>query len=114
MYLILEHGSQIAVPVAFFQTIFIDQEQNMAVPKQRRSSGRKMRSHDAWITIEGDERSHQCKVADVSADGARLLSEADVTVGSRLKLSTSQHATVSRLCEVMWRRGRWIGIKFAK
>jgi hypothetical protein len=86
----------------------------MAVPKQRRSSGRKMRSHDAWITFDGDEHSYECRVADISADGAKLVADADVIVGSHVKLSTSQHAMVSKPCEVMWRRGRQIGVKFTK
>jgi hypothetical protein len=86
----------------------------MAAPKQRRSSARKMRSHDAWITFEGDVRSYECKVADISAAGAKLVSGADVIVGSHLKLSTSPHAMVSKACEVMWRRGRQIGVRFTK
>jgi hypothetical protein len=86
----------------------------MAVPKQRRSSSRKMRSHDAWITFEGDARRYECQVADISTGGAKLLSAADVSVGSYLRLSASEHAIVSKLCEVMWRRGRWIGVKFIK
>jgi hypothetical protein len=89
--------------------------QLMAVLKRRpRSSARKMRSHEAWITFDGDARSYECKVADISADGAKLVSDADVIVGSHLKLSTSPHATVSKRCEVMWRRGRQIGVKFVK
>jgi hypothetical protein len=86
----------------------------MAVPKRRRSSARKMRRHDAWIMFEGDVRSYECQVADISADGAKLISGAEVIVGSHVKLSTSSHAIVSKPCEVLWRRGRQIGVRFIK
>jgi hypothetical protein len=112
--MIVEHASQPAVAGVFFQKALRDQGQHMAVPKQRRSSARKMRSHGERITLEGDLRSYECQVADISADGAKLLSAADVIVGSQLKLSASEHAMVSRPSEVMWRRGRQIGVKFVK
>jgi PilZ domain len=86
----------------------------MAVPKQRRSSARKMRGHDAWITIDGDIRSYECQVADISAAGAKLVSDAGVPVGSLLKLSISPQAMVSKPCEVVWSRGRQIGVRFLK
>jgi len=86
----------------------------MAVPKRPRSSVRKMRRHEAWITFDGDIRSYECQVADISADGAKLVSDVDVLIGTPFKLSISPHAMVAKPCEVVWRRGRQIGVRFIK
>jgi hypothetical protein len=87
----------------------------MAAQKlQPRSSARKARRHDAWIVFDGDVRKFLCQVADISADGAKLVSDADMAVGSLIKLFTSEYATASRPCEVVWRRGRQVGIRFIK
>jgi hypothetical protein len=110
----VELASPLAVAVVGLSRGLTDKGQHMALPKRPRSSIRKMRSHDAWITIEGDVRNHECKVADISATGAKLVSDADVPVGSLLKLSISPHAMVSKPCEVVWRRGRQIGVRFIK
>jgi hypothetical protein len=83
----------------------------MARLKQPRSSTRKVRRHSVWITLDGDV-SHECQVVDISADGAKLISDADLRIGSLLSLSASPNATVRRPSEVVWRRGRQFGVKF--
>lgn len=83
----------------------------MARLKQPRSSARKVRRHSAWITLGGDI-GYECQVVDISADGAKLISDADPRIGSSLTLSASPHATVRRPCEVVWRRGRQLGVRF--
>jgi hypothetical protein len=51
-------------------------------PKRKRFP-RKVRDHGAWITFDGDIRSYECRVLDVSAGGARLLADVDALVEAR-------------------------------
>ena len=63
--------------------------------------------------MENDIRSHECRVLDVTANGAKLLADIDAPTGNKLSLSSVPHAVVRRQCEVIWRKGRMIGVKFA-
>ena len=82
------------------------------VRKERRGLVRRSRQHPSWITTENDIRSHECRVLDVSANGAKLLADIDTPIGSKLRLSIVPHAIVRRECEVVWRKGRMVGLKF--
>ena len=84
----------------------------MSPVKQPRSSTRKARNHGAWITLDGDVRSHECHVLDVSAGGAKLIADIDTPIGSSLRLSVTPHSIVRRPCQVVWRKGRQIGVTF--
>ena len=83
------------------------------IKEQRRRLARRSRDHLSWITIEGDIRSYECQVLDVSADGAKLVADIEAPIGSRLRLSIVPQAIVRQKCEVVWRKGRVIGVKFA-
>jgi hypothetical protein len=72
----------------------------------------KCRDHGAWITFDGDIRSYECRVPDVSAGGAKLLADVDALVGSSLRLSVAPYSLVRKPCEVVWRKGRQLGVKF--
>jgi hypothetical protein len=48
----------------------------------------------------------------VSADGAKIVADIEASVGSTFRLSIVPHGVVRRECEVMWRKGRVIGVKF--
>ena len=83
----------------------------MFQPKRKRDP-RKKRSHLAWITFDNDIRSYECHVLDVSAGGAKLVADIDVTIGSSFRLSVAPKSLVRKPCEVVWRRGRQIGVMF--
>jgi hypothetical protein len=84
----------------------------MPLAKQPRSSTRKARNHGAWITLDGDKRSHECHVLDISTGGAKLVADVDAPVGSLFKLSVTPHSIVRKPCKVAWRKGRQIGVTF--
>jgi hypothetical protein len=75
---------------------------------------RKARHHGAWITFDDDIRSYECLVLDVSAGGAKLVADIDASVGSSFKLSVAPRSLVRKPCEVVWRRGRQLGVKFTE
>jgi hypothetical protein len=83
----------------------------MFKPKVKRDP-RKKRNHGAWITFDDDIRSFECQVIDVSAGGAKLVADIDAIVGSSFRLSVAPHSLVRKPCEVVWRRGRQLGVKF--
>jgi len=55
---------------------------------------RRARQQSAWLTFDDDFVSHECQVLDVSLNGAKLVGEIGVTIGSTFKLSTVPHALV--------------------
>jgi PilZ domain len=73
---------------------------------------RKKRRHGAWITFDNDIRSYECQVLDVSPGGAKLVADIDALVGASFRLSVAPDSLVRKPCEVVWRRGRQIGVKF--
>jgi hypothetical protein len=82
------------------------------VKEQRRRLARRSRHHLSWITTKNDIRSYECQVLDVSADGAKLVADIEAPIGSTLRLSIVPSGVVRRECEVIWRKGRVIGVKF--
>jgi PilZ domain-containing protein len=83
-----------------------------AAQKQRRRLIRRTRQHEAWITFDRDIQSFECQVLDISADGAKLVTDIDAPIGTLFRLSAVPQAVVRRCCEVVWRKGRTVGIKF--
>jgi PilZ domain len=83
----------------------------MLITKQKREP-RRARRQSAWIMFDDDFVSHECQVLDVSLNGAKLVAEIDVAIGSTFKLSTVPHALVRQRCEVVWCRGKMFGVTF--
>jgi PilZ domain len=83
----------------------------MFLPKRKRDH-RNVRAHGAWITFDDGPRRYECRVLDVTAGGAKLVAQIDVVVGSSFRLSVAPFSLVCKTCEVVWRRGTQIGVKF--
>jgi hypothetical protein len=77
-------------------------------PKYSEREVRRTRHLSAWIKVEG--RAHcECQVLDISKHGAKVM--VDSVVPGRFELAFfegGQH----RVCEVVWRRVKMIGVKF--
>ena len=71
---------------------------------------RSRRHQWAWVTLEGDATVHDCRVFDVSQNGAKVVIGVAAEIGARFGLALVPHRP--RLCEIVWRRGRTLGIKF--
>jgi len=85
----------------------------MFVTKRKREP-RRSRQQLAWIVFEDDFVNHECQVLDVSLNGAKIVTDIDAGIGSRFKLSAVPNALMRQQCEVVWRRGRTVGIKFVR
>ena len=78
----------------------------MLITKQKREP-RRARQHTAWLTFDDDFVSHECQVLDVSLNGAKLVAEIGVEIGSRFRLSTVPHALVRQRGRLVSRQNVW-------
>ena len=84
----------------------------MAVTKKREV--RKSLCQPGWITLDGGFAARQCVVQDMSTTGAKITIEDPNVLPARLTLAFARDARTGRNCEVVWRRGKSVGIKFVR
>ncbi|MCK1517094.1 PilZ domain-containing protein [Bradyrhizobium sp. 190] len=75
---------------------------------------RKSLSQPGWITLEGGFAARQCVVRDLSTTGAKVTIDDPNTLPTNLRLAFSRDARTGRRCEVVWRRGKSVGVKFVR
>jgi hypothetical protein len=78
--------------------------------KLKRQPTRRRRHQSAWIAFGGGTADCECGVEDVSQSGAKLTGIA-AEVGSQFAIALVPRAP-KRPCEVVWRRGNSLGIRF--
>ncbi len=66
-----------------------------------------------WITLDGGFAARPCQVLDLSASGAKLTVEDPTSVSNKIKLGFSRDGRSARSCDVIWRRGKTLGVKFS-
>jgi hypothetical protein len=86
--------------------------EHMAVTKKREA--RKSLRQPGWITLEGGFAARQCVVQDMSTSGAKLTIDDSNVLPARLRLAFTRDARTGRNCEVVWRRGKVLGVKFVR
>jgi hypothetical protein len=73
---------------------------------------RRTTERQAWLVKDRDFALHPCTVVDMSDDGARLrLANAD-RLPQQFRLTFSRATRNGRRCEMRWRRGQSVGVKF--
>ena len=85
----------------------------MALGTKKRET-RKSLSQPGWITLEGGFAARQCVVQDISSSGAKVTIEDPNALPAKLRLAFSRDARTGRNCEVVWRRGKVVGVKFVR
>jgi len=83
-----------------------------AMAAEQRKSNRRPIGTRAWVDFGPDARMHQCFIKDMSDTGARLAMALSVPVPPEFVLQFSPDGSVGRRCEVRWRAGIEIGVKF--
>jgi hypothetical protein len=79
-------------------------------PKHFEREVRRARHLSAWINVE--DRAHcECQVMDISKHGAKVIAEVLSEVSNRFELAFFPGGQ-NRVCEVVWRRGKMLGVKF--
>jgi hypothetical protein len=75
---------------------------------------RKSMHQSGWITMEGGFAARPCVVHDLSTSGAKVTIDDPGALSAKLRLAFSRDARTGRNCEVVWRRGKSIGVKFVR
>ena len=86
----------------------------MALGLSKKREARKSLRQPGWITLEGGFAARPCVVEDLSASGAKVTVEDNNTLPAKLKLSFSRDTRNGRPCEVVWRSGKTVGVKFVR
>ena len=86
----------------------------MAFVTDKKRAARKSVSQAGWITLEGGFAARQCVVQDMSTTGAKLTIDDPNVLPAKLRLAFSRDARTGRNCEVVWRRGKSLGVKFVR
>jgi hypothetical protein len=76
--------------------------------KPRRKVERK-----AWFVGDGDFALQPCTVVDMSSDGARLRLDSATRLPARFRLTFSRSTRDGVRCDLRWRDGLIVGVKFA-
>jgi hypothetical protein len=75
---------------------------------------RKSLRQPGWITLDGGFAARPCVVQDMSATGAKITIDDPNMLPAKLRLALSRDARTGRPCEVVWRRGKSVGVKFVR
>ena len=87
---------------------------DMALLSSKKRESRKSLSQPGWITLEGGFAARQCVVQDLSTTGAKVTIDDPNSLPAKLRLAFSRDARTGRRCEVVWRRGKSVGVKFVR
>ena len=80
--------------------------------KVQREPRRQMNGRAAWISLDDGETRHECSVLDVAPGGAKITTDAAIDVRDRFGLTLAPEHSGRYECEVVWRRGTTLGVKF--
>ncbi len=84
----------------------------MAVTTKREA--RKSLCQPGWITLDGGFAARPCVVQDISSAGARITADQASALPDTLRLAFARDARTGRNCQVVWRRGNSIGVRFIR
>jgi hypothetical protein len=85
----------------------------MAAITMKREARKSLRQ-PGWITFDGGFAARQCVVQDISATGAKITIDDPNMLPAKLRLAFARDARTGRNCEVVWRRGKSVGVKFVR
>jgi hypothetical protein len=83
-------------------------------PVAKKRDARKSVQQPGWLTLEGGFAMRPCVVMDLSATGAKIKIDSQQSLDAKLRLAFSRDARTGRNCEVVWRRGKTVGVKFVQ
>jgi hypothetical protein len=84
----------------------------MAITRKREA--RKSVHQSGWITLDGGFAARPCTVLDLSSAGAKITVDDPQVVTAKMRLAFSRDARSGRTCQVVWRRGKTLGVKFVR
>jgi hypothetical protein len=84
----------------------------MAITTKREA--RKSVRQSGWITLDGGFAARPCTVLDLSSTGAKITIDDPNAVTAKVRLALSRDVRTGRICQLVWRRGKTVGIKFVR
>jgi PilZ domain len=75
---------------------------------------RRRRHHTAWVTLKDGITRVECRVVDVSETGAQIICDRAEALPDRIVIALALTASTKRAYDIVWRRGRTVGIKAAE
>ena len=78
--------------------------------QEKRKARRQTLRHPAWLAF-GPSELHGCKLSDVSASGARIDVEENVTLPDHFMLFLTNNGAARRACRGVWRNEQQIGVR---
>jgi len=74
---------------------------------------RRVRRTRAWLVADG-QADTECDVLDISRNGAKVIIAIPSAVPDLFELVFAPGDQKRRHCEVVWRRGKLLGVKFTR
>jgi hypothetical protein len=78
----------------------------------KRKAHRRRMHYTAWIGLKPGAL-HGCVLSDISEIGARIDVDDSETIPDRFPLFLSNNGAARRICTVVWRKPKQIGVTFA-
>ena len=85
----------------------------MAAATKKRETRKSLRQ-PGWITLDGGFAARPCVVQNMSSTGAKITIDDPNMLPAKLRLAFTRDARTGRPCEVVWRRGKSVGVKFVR
>ena len=79
--------------------------------KEQRKAPRRLMRYSAWIAI-APKKMHGCVLSDISETGARIDVEDSNIVPDRFPMFLSRNGRARRICTVVWRKPKQLGVTF--
>jgi hypothetical protein len=79
--------------------------------KEQRKAARRPMRYTAWIAI-APKKMHGCVLSDISETGARIDIDDSAIVPDRFPLFLSRNGSARRVCTVVWRKPKQLGVTF--
>ena len=86
----------------------------MALATKKKREMRKSVRQPGWITLDGGFAARRCVVQNLSSTGAKITIDDPNMLPAKLRLAFTRDARTGRPCEVVWRRGKSVGVKFVR
>ena len=86
----------------------------MALATKKKREVRKSLRQPGWITLDGSFAARRCVVHNMSSTGAKITIDDPNMLPAKLRLAFTRDARTGRPCEVVWRRGKSVGVKFVR
>ena len=86
----------------------------MALATKKKREVRKSLRQPGWITLDGGFAARRCVVHNMSSTGAKITIDDPNMLPAKLRLAFTRDARTGRPCEVVWRRGKSVGVRFVR